>query len=698
MSLPFDEHISGQLVQSQSERNARHKSVPNLSVPDYTPEESEKYQEDFIQTATKPVQQELASLSPQQNISILNQSSVLSPSSRNFPGSRKKLQPNVSRDEMNLAEFPLAVLSTRVDTKLKTLEFTDYSRGPQGEMIERRWIITGADKFGLPTATDDDVVLGLIRLSMDQGFREPKVYFTRYELLKTLRWSTEGRSYQRLIKSLDRLSGVRIRSSNSFYDNASKSYQTSNFGIIDAYEINDERAGKGYNEGSKSFFIWSEMLFDSFKSGYIKKLDLDLYFGLKSAIARRLYRYLDKHFYFKNVLEAHLYTLAFEKIGLSRTYKYVSSIRQQLTPALKELVSVGFLSSYEFIGDGQSTMLRFVATNGNTSALTAGGTNSKYPQPGSAGAIHVRSNRAPQNKMNFNGATQTAINQGKETTLDTKSNSVPSTQQALVSESLLSDHENQKSNILNQSTNHSQDLEVIHSLKADITDKLLERGIAERQSQRLLSSQGLESLKKIIRIISYYDDLRARADKKVSLNPVGFLYRAVESPYKITLPDDLKSSENFNTQSPRGADLRSSDRKSVRPEHRIFKAQNKPVSALRTGKGAYTGAGDSAPNEIRKKASRESLTDSIPSNDPRRQEYRSYIENEINCIMTRIAPIELGELFAETENKMKSLKRILGVERFQEAVEGCVRDELKRRFRLPSFDAWLIKGTKHASI
>ena len=115
-----------------------------------------------------------------------------------------------------------------------------------------------------------------------------------------------------MIKSLDRLSGVRLRSTNSFYDNVTKTYQTCNFGIIDAYEINDERAGMKGSEGDprKSFFIWSEALFDSFKAGFIKKLDLDLYFSLKSAVSRRLYRYLDKHFYYKSVLEMPLMMLA----------------------------------------------------------------------------------------------------------------------------------------------------------------------------------------------------------------------------------------------------------------------------------------------------------------------------------------------------------------------------------------------------
>lgn len=261
----------------------------------------------------------------------------------------------IARDEMNLAEFPLTVLSTRVNNSVKTLEFKDSIRGKNGELIEREWVITGADKFGLPTATDDDVILGLICLTMMQGFRERKVYFSRYELLKILQWTTEGRSYSRLSKSLDRLSGVRIRATNAFFDNSAKGFQTCNFGVIDAYEICDTRGSK-----DKSYFIWSEMLFDSFKSGFIKKLDLDFYFSLKSAVSRRLYRYLDKHFYYRGSVEKPLLTLAFEKLGLSRSYQYVSSIKQQLEPAAEELKERGFLERFEFEGRGATTIVRFV--------------------------------------------------------------------------------------------------------------------------------------------------------------------------------------------------------------------------------------------------------------------------------------------------------------------------------------------------
>ncbi len=272
-----------------------------------------------------------------------------------FPAPKSGI--SFGRDEMNLAEFPLTVLSTRSDPNIKTLEFSDTIYDRNGKPIVRQWIITGADKFGLPTSSDDEVLLGLLKLTVDRGFESRKIYFTRYELLRALRWTTEGRSYQRLQNALDRLSGVRVKASNAFFDNEMKAHSTRNFGILDGYEINDGRE----NSRKRSFFTWSEVLFKSFQVGFIKKLDLDFYLGLTSAVSRRLYRYLDKHYWYKSKIQINLFTLAHEKIGISRNYKYASSIRQQIDPAIEELMQRGFLSNCEYIGRGKATEVIFYA-------------------------------------------------------------------------------------------------------------------------------------------------------------------------------------------------------------------------------------------------------------------------------------------------------------------------------------------------
>jgi hypothetical protein len=391
----------------------------------------------------------------------------------------------VSRDEMNLAEFPLTVLSTRAEPNVKTLEFSDSIRGKNGELVSRQWIITAADKFGLPTCSDDEVLLGLLKLSVDEGFKNPKVFFSRYELLRILRWSTEGRSYSRLQKALDRLSGVRIKASNAFFDNDSKSHSTRNFGLIDAYEINDGRN----IEAKPSFFIWSEVLFKSFQVGFIKKFDLDFYLELKSAVSKRLFRYLDKHFWYRSKIQMNLFTLAHEKIGISRNYKYASSLRQQIDPAAEELVACGFLERFEYVGKGSTTEL----------VLYAG--------------------------------------RGKPRFLD---NNKPNDLKTETAHSAESTGRNDTQRKLDLGTEHEAEPlgQKLKGAGGEVSRKLVERGIKLEQAQRLVSTKTEKELEKVIKIIEYFDSLVSSQSKLVSKSPLGFLFRAVEKSAEFGLPQN----------------------------------------------------------------------------------------------------------------------------------------------------------------
>ena len=95
--------------------------------------------------------------------------------------SRKVDLNGMGKDEMNLAEFPLATLADRVPRGCKTLVFEDriLDRG-QKQHVDRRLTITGSDKFGLPRALDDEVILGLVQLSKADCFANREVQFSRY--------------------------------------------------------------------------------------------------------------------------------------------------------------------------------------------------------------------------------------------------------------------------------------------------------------------------------------------------------------------------------------------------------------------------------------------------------------------------------------------------------------------------------------
>lgn len=389
----------------------------------------------------------------------------------------------LSRDEMNLAEFPLTVLSKRADPSVKTLEFSDYVKGRNGEVVNRQWIITGADKFGLPTSSDDEVLLGLLKLTADDGVQSRKIHFTRYELLRVLRWTTEGRSYSRLQNALDRLSGVRIKATNAFYDNETKLHSTRNFGIIDAYEINDGR------DTRPSFFTWSEVLFKSFQVGFIKKLDLDFYLDLQSAVSKRLYRYLDKHFWYRSRIQLNLFTLAHEKIGVSRNYVYASSLRQQLEPALEELKEKGILSDFEFIGKGKSTEVILLAAHAPKKAVAA--------------------------------------------TQDSTNSSAGSAQPRIGTDRIFRETAQADDNDRRASSQASDGVRVVQAA-------LVERGLAEKQAFRLTAGQGGATLERMRSIIAHFDALVSQKSPLISKSPTGFLYRAVERPFEFTLPGERR--------------------------------------------------------------------------------------------------------------------------------------------------------------
>ena len=251
------------------------------------------------------------------------------------------------RDELNLAEFPIALLADRPPRGIKTVEFKDriYDRGA-GREIDRKLTITGSDRYGLPTALDDEVILGLIQLTkLANGFTDRTVEFKRYELMALLGWTTDGRSYRRITDSLNRWLGVTLHYENAWWDKRLKTWVTRGFHIIDNFELLDGRPSKmpdGPDDLLHSRFTWNEVVFRSFQAGNLKQIDLDRYFRLRGAAAKRMFRFLDKRFHFDRVLKFDLREFACEHIGLSRAYP-ATKLKRYLQAALEELEAIGFL-------------------------------------------------------------------------------------------------------------------------------------------------------------------------------------------------------------------------------------------------------------------------------------------------------------------------------------------------------------------
>ena len=250
-------------------------------------------------------------------------------------------QPATGRDEMNFAEFPMSLLTERSQDGKNELVFSDTVRNQTtGELVTRRLTVVAPAKYGLPTAKDEEVLLGLLALTKKKNnFAECTVHFGRSELIQVIGWSDQGHSYQRLIESLERWASVFFKYENAWWDNARKEWVDVSFHVLNSLRVN--KPAKNLASG-KIVAEWGKEAFGSFQSNYLKQLDLAFYQTLETSVSKRLFRYLDKHFYHRSRLEYDLLTLAFEHVGMSRHYE-PWKVKQELSPAITELEQTGYL-------------------------------------------------------------------------------------------------------------------------------------------------------------------------------------------------------------------------------------------------------------------------------------------------------------------------------------------------------------------
>ena len=245
----------------------------------------------------------------------------------------------IGRDEMNLCEHPIALLADRVPEGCKTMVFEDR---------HGRLTVSGSDAHGLPTAPDADVIVGLIQLTkLRNDFTDSTVKFTRYELLRAAGLARSNPvlpQARRVAQPLGRRDAVLRR---VLVEQRGQ--------VLGRREVPHPRECRHLRPGGSplapgeqqplplSSFTWNKMFFASCQANNLKQLDLGVYFGLKSAVSKQLFRFLDKRFYHRGDLTFDLEELAFEHVGLSRTYSDAGRLKAKLQPALEELEAIGFL-------------------------------------------------------------------------------------------------------------------------------------------------------------------------------------------------------------------------------------------------------------------------------------------------------------------------------------------------------------------
>lgn len=179
-----------------------------------------------------------------------------------------------------------------------------------------------------------------------------------------LGWPNEGKSYDRIKLSLQRIANVTYNYDNAWWDPRQKTWTTKIFHIIETVEINDSRASNGQGGLFPSRIVWNEVVFDSFQAGFLRNINFQLCMRLEHPTALRMYRFLGKRFHHKPDWTFDLKEFAYEHIGLGRNYEGGTQIARKLQPAIVELENVGFLQVLDddarFFKKGRDWQIRLI--------------------------------------------------------------------------------------------------------------------------------------------------------------------------------------------------------------------------------------------------------------------------------------------------------------------------------------------------
>lgn len=259
------------------------------------------------------------------------------------------------RAESNFEEYPLFNFATR-SRGADSYEFEKKTEGRDGLGHRKLWRVMPSAELGAPGSTDQDVYLAVLELLERKGGmpENGQLDFTLYELLSILGWSDAGNNYKLLRNCLRRVSVTSIESAQAFYSKDTESFLTDTFKLWTYHSETTRASGKASGrlqegERERHTIRFDPIFINSWHAFYLKGIDSEFYWRLKSGVAKRLYRLVDKMRGDSLTWRQELFELR-DQIPLAK-YRYPSKVKEKLTPAHNELLDKGFLESVEFIGD-----------------------------------------------------------------------------------------------------------------------------------------------------------------------------------------------------------------------------------------------------------------------------------------------------------------------------------------------------------
>lgn len=267
------------------------------------------------------------------------------------------------KSEVNLVKFPFYTLDHDRFKRIK-YEYLEIKKGEK--TIRGSWEIAPEIEMGLP-AIFDMKVFRVIEMYIYKNFMEnekiinPLDIGSTYRICKILGIEHQSSNRKLIKEAIERLALLSFITKYTFYSKKKRrNLEEAYFHLFD-HTFKGEELKNGEIADSNYIYI-SPLYKESIENHYIKLLDFNYIKSLKSGIATRLYEILGIKFFGIKNKKIDFIKYSYEKLCNLlpiKEQKYLSLIKQQLIPALKELKETKFLEKYIFEKKGNKLFIKF---------------------------------------------------------------------------------------------------------------------------------------------------------------------------------------------------------------------------------------------------------------------------------------------------------------------------------------------------
>jgi len=257
--------------------------------------------------------------------------------------------------EKNLLRLPIFTYSKEKIHKAEKIEVIFESKN-----VKRSWTVIPSLVYGLPGPFDEMIFMAINKIISEKPkpINNPVDVGSLKSIAKLIGYDVSGHSLKLIKNSIKRIKSINLLSETIYFDATTKKFITDMFNIIDRVMFQGEL--DDYNEKIKSTYIWLNSVYlKNINAGYVAEIDYNVYFSLKSFIARGIYKTLTPLFSINNNLPFKIsYKKLIQRIQITEK-KYLSDIKVQLQQAHKELIEIGIFKKIEYKQSKQNLLILY---------------------------------------------------------------------------------------------------------------------------------------------------------------------------------------------------------------------------------------------------------------------------------------------------------------------------------------------------